>query len=50
MPELEVDDPAKYLRFSVAPGDFQSMVINNGQYEFIEPTKRIKPFMLFIRN
>ncbi|NPA09059.1 MAG: propanediol utilization protein, partial [Chlorobi bacterium] len=37
-----VDDPAKYLRFSVAPNDFQSMVINNGQYEFIEPTKTDK--------
>lgn len=37
-----IDDPAKYLRFSVAPGDFQSMVINNGQYEFIEPTKADK--------
>ncbi|MGO4707600.1 reprolysin-like metallopeptidase [Chryseobacterium sp. 2TAF14] len=33
-----IDDPNKYLRFSVSPTDFQSMVINNnGQYEFIEP-------------
>ncbi len=39
---MGVDDPAKYLRFSVAPNDFQSMVINNGQYEFIEPTKTDK--------
>lgn len=32
-----IDDPTKYIRFSVAPNDFQSMVINNGKYEFIEP-------------
>ncbi len=33
-----VDDPTKYLRFSLAPNDFQSMIIGNDQYEFIEPT------------
>ncbi|KMQ67114.1 propanediol utilization protein [Chryseobacterium sp. FH2] len=32
-----LDDPGKYLRFSVAPNDFQSMIIKNGEYEFIEP-------------
>jgi len=32
-----VDDPTKYIRFSVAPNDFQSMMISNGKYEFIEP-------------
>lgn len=32
-----IDDPSKYLRFSVAPNDFQSMVIKDGNYEFIEP-------------
>jgi len=32
-----IDDPSKYLRFSVAPNDFQSMVIKDGVYEFIEP-------------
>ena len=31
-----IDDPTKYVRFSVAPNDFQSMVISNGKYEFIE--------------
>ena len=31
-----IDDPGKYLRFSVAPNDFQSMVFHNGQYEFID--------------
>lgn len=31
-----VDDPSKYVRFSVAPNDFQSMIIKNGKYEFIE--------------
>ncbi|SHF27635.1 Por secretion system C-terminal sorting domain-containing protein [Chryseobacterium arachidis] len=37
-----IDDPTKYLRFSVAPNDFQSMIMNNGQYEFIEPSKADK--------
>jgi len=32
-----IDDPGKYVRFSVAPNDFQSMVIKDGNYEFIEP-------------
>jgi len=32
-----IDDPSKYLRFSVAPNDFQSMIIKDGEYEFIEP-------------
>ena len=32
-----VDDPSKYLRFSVSPNDFQSMIIKGGEYEFIEP-------------
>ncbi|WP_417430912.1 reprolysin-like metallopeptidase [Halpernia sp.] len=32
-----IDDPTKYIRFSVAPNDFQSMIISGGKYEFIEP-------------
>ncbi|UMQ44155.1 M12 family metallo-peptidase [Chryseobacterium sp. Y16C] len=32
-----IDDPSKFLRFSVAPNDFQSMIISGGNYEFIEP-------------
>ncbi|WP_449400637.1 reprolysin-like metallopeptidase [Chryseobacterium wanjuense] len=32
-----INDPSKYVRFSVAPNDFQSMIIKNGEYEFIEP-------------
>ena len=32
-----IDDPSKYVRFSVAPNDFQSMIIKDGNYEFIEP-------------
>ncbi|KIC64603.1 reprolysin-like metallopeptidase [Chryseobacterium taiwanense] len=32
-----VDDPNKYLRFSLAPNDFQAMIIGDGGYEFIEP-------------
>ena len=32
-----IDDPTAYVRFSVAPNDFQSMMVRNGVYEFIEP-------------
>lgn len=32
-----VDNPSRYLRFSLAPNDFQSMVIDDSGYEFIEP-------------
>lgn len=32
-----IDDPSAYVRFSVAPNDFQSMMFRNGAYEFIEP-------------
>ncbi|WP_415329023.1 reprolysin-like metallopeptidase [Chryseobacterium sp. MMS23-Vi53] len=37
-----IDDPSKYLRFSVAPNDFQSMIIKGGEYEFIEPANSDK--------
>ncbi|MFY1048263.1 reprolysin-like metallopeptidase [Chryseobacterium sp. GP-SGM7] len=33
-----IDDPTKYLRFSVSPNDFQAMIIRGGDYEFIEPS------------
>ena len=32
-----VDDQSKWVRFSISPTDFQSMVFSNGKYEFIEP-------------
>ncbi len=32
-----IDDPNAIVRFSVAPNDFQSMIVRNGKYEFIEP-------------
>lgn len=42
---IGVDDPFKYIRFSVAPNDFQSMIIGvDGQYEFIEPATSDKAF------
>lgn len=31
-----IDDPSKYVRFSVAPNDFQSMIIKDGVYQFID--------------
>ncbi|MGS0748897.1 reprolysin-like metallopeptidase [Halpernia sp. GG3] len=37
-----VDDPTKYVRFSVAPNDFQSMMISGDKYEFIEPSSTDK--------
>lgn len=32
-----IDDPEKYIRFSLSGNDFQSMVIKNGTYQFVEP-------------
>lgn len=37
-----VDDPSKYVRFSLAPNDFQSMIFSNGNYEFVEPANADK--------
>lgn len=37
-----IDDPSKYLRFSLAPNDFQSMIIKGGESEFIEPVNSDK--------
>lgn len=34
---IGIDDPTAYVRFSIAPNDFQSMMLRNGVYEFIEP-------------
>jgi hypothetical protein len=32
-----VDDPSKYIRFSTAPTEMQSMIIKDGIFQFIEP-------------
>ncbi|MEE6126432.1 zinc-dependent metalloprotease family protein [Chryseobacterium arthrosphaerae] len=32
-----IDDPGKYLRFSTAPTEMQSMIIKDGKFQFIEP-------------
>lgn len=32
-----IDDPEKSVRFSVAPNDFQSMMLKDGVYQFIDP-------------
>ena len=34
---IGIDDPSKQIRFSVAPNDFQAMIVKNGVYEFIDP-------------
>ncbi|PRB03341.1 propanediol utilization protein [Chryseobacterium sp. MYb7] len=42
---IGIDDPTKYIRFSVAPNDFQSMIIGtDGKYEFIEPATSDKSY------
>ncbi|WP_336962672.1 zinc-dependent metalloprotease [Chryseobacterium contaminans] len=42
---IGIDDPSKYIRFSVAPNDFQSMMIApDGKYEFIEPATADKSY------
>lgn len=37
-----IDDPSKQIRFSVAPNDFQAMIIKDGHYEFIDPADNTK--------
>lgn len=37
-----IDDPTAFVRFSIAPNDFQSMVVRNGVYEFVEPQNKEK--------
>ncbi|UEQ74915.1 reprolysin-like metallopeptidase [Chryseobacterium arthrosphaerae] len=32
-----IDDPGKYVRFSTAPTEMQSMIIKDGKFQFIEP-------------
>ncbi|WP_445432305.1 reprolysin-like metallopeptidase [Chryseobacterium indoltheticum] len=39
---VSLDDPTKFVRFSVAPNDFQSMISKAGEYEFIEATDSSK--------
>lgn len=34
---IGIDDPSKYLRFSLSPNDFQSIIITGEGSEFIEP-------------
>src|SRR6218665_1699990 len=38
----KVGDPTTYVRFSVSPYDLQSMMVKDGQYEFIEPLNKEK--------
>ncbi|WP_294292381.1 reprolysin-like metallopeptidase [uncultured Chryseobacterium sp.] len=37
-----IDDPSKYLRFSTAPTEIQSMIIKDGVFQFIEPISNDK--------
>ena len=37
-----IDDPNAIVRFSISPNDFQSMIVRNGKYEFIEPQNTSK--------
>ena len=35
-----IDDPSKFLRFSISPTNFSSMIIKNGEFEFIDPQNK----------
>lgn len=37
-----IDDPQKRIRFSLSGNDFQSMIVKNGEYQFIEPQDQAK--------
>lgn len=37
-----IDDPSLYVRFSFSGNDFQSMLMQNGEYQFIEPLNNTK--------
>ena len=37
---IGIDDPSKSIRFSIAPNDFQSMIMKDGNFEFIEPQSK----------
>lgn len=37
-----IDDPTKTIRFSVSPRGFNSMIMQDGQYEFIDPQDKDK--------
>lgn len=39
---IGIDDPLKYVRFSLAPDDFQSMIIKNGETEYISSQAKNK--------
>lgn len=46
-----IDDTSKYIRFSLSGNDFQSMIIKNGFYEFIEPINTEKTlYKVFSKN
>ena len=36
---VSVSDPKRTIRFSIAPNDFQSMIFDQGNYEFIDPRR-----------
>ena len=46
-----IDDPAKYLRFSISPTEIQSMIIKDGIFQFIEPiTSDKKTYGVFYKT
>jgi hypothetical protein len=46
-----ISDPSKYIRFSVAPNDFQAMILHEGVYQFIEPANKTKTvYQLFNKS
>lgn len=39
---VSIENPSKMIRFSLAPNDFQAMIMSDGGYEFIEPANKDK--------
>jgi hypothetical protein len=37
---VSVDDPEKFIRFSISPFDFKSMIFKNGETQFIDPQNK----------
>lgn len=37
-----ISDPNKTIRFSISPDNFQSMISNHGEYQFIDPERTLK--------
>lgn len=39
---VSLSDPHRTIRFSISPNDFQSMILDHGEYQFIDPDRTRK--------